>query len=65
MPSLHHLHLPAGRRKSAAGYRHGRIVLIDGKDLTRYMLKYGVAVQKRQVFTLYEIDEDFFDEESV
>ena len=48
-----------------ASYRHGRIVLVDGKDLTRHMLNYGVAVEKRQVFTLYEIDEDYFDEESV
>lgn len=49
--------------QTADGYRHGWIVLIDGKDLTRYMLNYGVAVQKKQEFTLFEIDEDFFDEE--
>ncbi|MDT9409404.1 restriction endonuclease [Corynebacterium rouxii] len=50
-------------QQSAARYRHGRIVLIDGQKLTRYMLNYGVAIQKKQEFTLYEIDEDFFDEE--
>lgn len=49
--------------KTAANYRHGRIVLIDGKALTRHMLDYGVAVQAMEQFTLYEIDEDFFDEE--
>lgn len=31
-------------QKTAAGYRHGRIVLIDGIQLTSLMLSYGVAV---------------------
>lgn len=49
--------------RTAAGYRHGKIVLIDGIELTRLMLAYGVAVHKTREFTLYEIDDDFFDEE--
>lgn len=49
--------------ETAKGYRHGRVILIDGKALTRHLLEYGVAVQKKQEFTLYEIDEDFFEEE--
>lgn len=48
---------------TAEQYRHGRIILIDGIALTSLMLTYGVAVHKAREFTLYEIDDDFFDEE--
>lgn len=54
--------LPSAQR-TAAGYRHGKIVLIDGIKLTSLMLAYGVAVYKAREFTLYEIDDDFFDDE--
>lgn len=54
---------PAAER-TVAGYRHGKIVLIDGIKLTSLMLAYGVAVHKARDFTLYEIDDDFFDEET-
>lgn len=50
--------------RTAAGYRHGRIILIDGIKLTSLMLAYGVAVHKAREFTLYEIDDDFFDDET-
>ncbi|MEW6875958.1 restriction endonuclease, partial [Trueperella pyogenes] len=49
--------------KTAAGYRHGKIVLIDGINLTELMLAYGVGVQKAREFALYEMDEDFFSDE--
>ncbi|MBS6073234.1 MAG: restriction endonuclease, partial [Actinomyces urogenitalis] len=52
-----------GAVHTAEGYRHGRIILIDGLRLTSLMLAYGVAVHKTREFTLYEIDDDFFDEE--
>lgn len=48
---------------TADKYRHGRIVLIDGIKLTSLMLAYGVAVHKAREFVLYEIDDDFFDDE--
>lgn len=51
--------------KTAAGYRHGKIVLIDGIKLTSLMLSYGVAVYKAHEFTLYEIDEDFFEDDEL
>jgi restriction system protein len=38
-----------------------RVVLIDGQRLTELMIKYGVGVQQRQVFTVVEVDEDYFD----
>ncbi|MCG7439941.1 restriction endonuclease [Corynebacterium freneyi] len=54
--------LPA-TQDTAKNYRHGRIVLIDGLKLTELMLTYGVAVHKSREFTLYEIDDDFFDDD--
>lgn len=48
-------------KETARNYRHGKIVLIDGLELTSLMLRYGVAVHKTREFALYEIDEDYFD----
>lgn len=53
---------PAAKR-TAEGYRHGKIVLIDGIKLTSLMLAYNVAVHEARHFTLYEIDDDFFEDE--
>ncbi|MBC6796943.1 restriction endonuclease [Corynebacterium sp. LK31] len=52
-----------GAVEAAANYRHGTIVLIDGVKLSALMLDYGVAVQKAHEIILYELDEDFFEEE--
>lgn len=38
-----------------------RVILIDGQRLTELMIKYGIGVQQRQVFTVVELDEDYFD----
>jgi len=38
-----------------------RVVLIDGQRLAELMIKYGIGVQQRQVFTVVELDEDYFD----
>lgn len=38
-----------------------RVVLIDGQRLSELMIKYGVGVQTRQVFTVVEVDEDYFE----
>ncbi|MEL4161398.1 restriction endonuclease [Corynebacterium bovis] len=53
--------LPAAET-AAAGYPHGTIILIDGLKLTSLMLDYGVAVNTARQFTLYEIDDDFFED---
>lgn len=50
---------------TASRYRHGKIVLIDGIKLTSLMLAYGVAVHKAHEFTLYEIDDDFFEDDEL
>lgn len=48
--------------KDAAQQFQGRIVLIDGIRLTALMLRYGVGVEPRQQFTVYSVNQDFFDE---
>lgn len=47
---------------TAKNYRHGKIILINGVKLTELMLNYGVAVHPAKQFTLYSINEDFFEE---
>ena len=39
-----------------------RIVLIDGEQLAKYMIDYGVGVSVMNVFELKKIDSDFFEE---
>jgi restriction system protein len=39
-----------------------RLVLLDGNELTRAMVRYNVGVSARETFELKQIDEDFFDE---
>lgn len=48
--------------KDAAKQFQGRIVLIDGIRLTALMLRYGVGVEPRQKFTVYSVNQDFFEE---
>ena len=48
--------------KDAANHFQGRIVLIDGIRLTSLMLRYGVGVEERQSFTVYSVNQDFFEE---
>lgn len=50
----------AGAREYA-GTIGTRVILIDGERLAALMIKYGVAVQVRQTFTLVEVDEDYFE----
>ena len=42
-----------------------RIVLIDGEELARLMVKHDVGVRIRDRHTIKQIDEDYFDQESV
>lgn len=48
--------------QTAASQLNGRIVLIDGIRLTSLMLRYGVGVEPRQQFTVFEVNQDFFEE---
>lgn len=46
----------------AARQLGGKIVLIDGIRLTSLMLRYGVGVEERNKFVVFDINRDFFDE---
>jgi restriction system protein len=46
-------------RTYADGLRQ-RVVLIDGDQLAQLMIRHGVGATTRQVFTVKEVDEDFF-----
>jgi len=39
-----------------------RLRLIDGKELTKLMVRYNVGAQVRETFDLKQIDEDAFEE---
>ncbi|WP_326923982.1 restriction endonuclease [Bacillus haynesii] len=39
-----------------------KIILINGKELAEYMLKYGIGVSEVTTYTIKKIDLDYFDE---
>lgn len=49
----------SGARQAA---KQLNIALVDGEMLTNLMIQYKVGVQIRQVYELYDIDDDFFKE---
>ena len=54
----------AGFTKPAKAYvskSSKRIVLIDGQELARLMVQYGIGVRTRQTYRLKRMDEDYFD----
>jgi restriction endonuclease len=40
-----------------------RLVLIDGTELTRLMVRYNVGVSVREVYELKAVDDDFFEDD--
>lgn len=49
-------------KQVASGITQHRIVLIDGQELARLMIRYGVGVRPRTTFIVNGIDEDYFAE---
>lgn len=50
-----------GAKESAA---HAKIVLIDGKELCKLMIEYGVGVSVRTVYEVKRVDSDYFNPEA-
>lgn len=48
--------------REASNQFGGTIVLIDGIRLTSLMLRYGVGVEPREQLTIFEVNQDFFDD---
>ena len=42
-----------------------RLVLIDGRELARLMVRYGIGVRTRDRYEIKKIDEDYFDQDAV
>lgn len=42
------------------GHLSKRIVLVDGDELTRLMVRYGVGCRTEETLYLKKLDEDFF-----
>lgn len=51
----------AGARQFAEGVQM-RLILIDGQQLTRLMVRYNVGVSVRETFELKQVDEDLFEQ---
>lgn len=51
----------AGARQFADGVSM-RLVLLDGEELTRLMVRYNVGVSVRETFDLKQVDEEFFED---
>lgn len=47
-------------REYASNIRETRVILIDGEDLARLMIRYKVGITTARVFEIPEIDENFF-----
>jgi restriction system protein len=47
--------------KETAEYLSKRIVLIDGEQLTKLMIRHNVGCRVEEIFHIKKIDEDFFD----
>lgn len=52
-----------GARETINKTSHIKIVLVDGQQLAKYMIQYGIGVSIMQVYEIKKIDSDFFDDE--
>ena len=52
----------ADAREYARNVQH-RVVLIDGAELTRLMLRHGVGVRVERTVVIKKLDEDYFSDE--
>lgn len=49
-------------RKYVVDQKAVRVVLIDGAELTRLMIDYGVGVSMQRTFTVKQLDSDYFED---
>lgn len=52
-----------GARETIDKANHIKIVLVDGQQLAKYMIQYGIGVSIMQVYEIKKIDSDFFSDE--
>lgn len=56
-------HFTEGAKKYADKLEAKKIILIDGKELSKLMIAYNVGVEKKSQFIIKDIDYDYFKEE--
>jgi restriction system protein len=54
-------HFSSQAREFARKASHQRVILIDGDELTRLLVRYGVGVRTARTIDLRRIDENYFD----
>jgi restriction system protein len=52
----------AGNRRLFADQVAMQLVLIDGTELTRLMVRYDVGVTAKETYQLKSVDDDFFED---
>ena len=55
-------HFSEGAKKAAEENRHQQVVLIDGQELAKIMVDYLIGVTEVQTFSIYKLDENFFED---
>ena len=47
--------------KETAEFLSKRIVLVDGRQLTKLMIRYGVGCRVEETLYIHRVDEEFFE----
>jgi restriction system protein len=55
-------HFKDSAKKAAEENKHQQVVLIDGEELARIMVDHKIGVTEVQTYTIYKLDENFFDD---
>jgi restriction system protein len=55
-------HFTDGARKAAEENKHQQVILIDGEELAEIMVDYQIGVTEVQTYTIYKLDENFFED---
>jgi restriction system protein len=55
-------HFKESAKKAAEENKHQQVVLIDGEELAKIMVDYKIGVTEVQTYTIYKLDENFFED---
>ena len=55
-------HFSKAAKQYVSDQKAARVILIDGEELTRLMIDYGVGVSTQQTYAIKHIDSDYFEE---
>ena len=55
-------HFKESAKKAAEENKHQQVILIDGEELARIMVDYKIGVTEVQTYSIYKLDENFFED---